>query len=163
MDDIFIHKYKDSWLLTSQARTKDRYSPYFDVPPVRIIPHADKVRLKAVLLELFAEKVRRIPRPDLNDPEVTFGVRAKALGVKSQRAYLKHTRVFYLQRLKDRLSIEEWTQEKGGWHAEPLWKQEFGLDQLDELINYLIEKTIGAPDSDHQAAVGGKKNTVVAG
>jgi len=28
-----------------------------------------------------------------------------------------------------------------GWVAEPAWKKEFRLDQLDELIDHLIEKT----------------------
>ena len=158
MDDIFLDKYKDVWVLTSKAQTKDKYSPLFDVPPVRTIPHGDRERLKAVLLELFEEKVRRIARPDLNDPEFILGIRAKAFNLKSPRDYLKHARAFYLRRGKDRLSIEEWTQEKGGWHAEPRWKQEFGLGQLDELINYLIEKTNGEPDSNHQGAIGRKKN-----
>ena len=141
MDNVFIDKYKDFWVLASQARTKDKYSPFFDVPPVRIIPHGDKERLKAVLLELFAEKVRRIPRPDLNDPERLPGIRAEAFNLKSPRAYVRHARAFHLQRTEDRLSIEEWTQEKGGWHAEPLWREEFKITELDELIDHLTERT----------------------
>jgi hypothetical protein len=141
MDDIFIDKYKDFWVLASQARTKDKYSPFFAVPPVRIIPHSDKEGLKAVLLQLFTEKVRRIPRPDLNDPDLILGIKPKAFNLKSPRTYLKDARAFYLQRTEDRLTIEEWTQEKGGWHAEPLWREEFKITGLDELIEYLIERT----------------------
>lgn len=140
MDNISLDKYKDFWVLASQARTKDRYSPYFDIPPVRVIPLADKERLIATILELFAEKVKRIPRPNLNDPDRILGIRAKAFNLKSPRAYLRDARAFYLQRKDDTLAIEEWKKEKGGWHAEPIWKKEFKSGELDDLIAYLIEK-----------------------
>jgi hypothetical protein len=95
------------------------------------------------LLELFAERVKRIPRPDLNDPELILGIRAKAFNLKSPEAYHRYTRVFFLQGRGDTLSIEEWKKEGGGWHAEPVWKKEFRTDGLDELVAYLVEKVSG--------------------
>jgi len=140
MDAIFLDKYKDFWVLTSEARTKDKYSPYFAIPPVRIIPLTDEERLKATILELFAEKVKRIPRPDLNDPDLILGIKPKAFNLKSPRAYQRDARAFFLQRTDDTLAIEEWSKEKRGWHAEPIWKKEFKSNELDNLIAYLVEK-----------------------
>ena len=139
METITLDKYEDFWVLASAARTKHKYSPYFDVPPVRLIAVNDRDKLKAVILELLAEKPKRIPMPDFNKEELS--VRPKAVGVKSYRAYQRKARVFSLKRTDKHLSIEEWRREAEGWVGDPyLWKEEFPPDDLDALINCLIEK-----------------------
>lgn len=139
MEELILDKYEDFWVLASKARTKDKYSPYFDVPPVRLIPLNDRDRLKTVILELLAEKPKRIPRPDLNIEKL--GIRVEAVGLRSNRAYQRKARVFLLRRLNAGLSIEEWKREKGGWVADPyLWREEFPSADLDALISCLIEK-----------------------
>lgn len=122
MEELDLDKYENFWVLASKAKTRHKYSPYFDVPPVRLIPLNDRVGLKAVIAELLAEKPKRIPMPDLNVEKL--GIRPEAVGEKSNRAYQRKARVFLLQRSDERLSIEEWKREKGGWVADPyLWKE----------------------------------------
>jgi hypothetical protein len=139
MEELTLDKYENFWVLASKARTKDKYSPYFDVPPVRLIPLNDRDKLKTTILELLAEKPIRIPRPDFNVEKL--GIRPEAVGVKSNRAYQRKARVFLVQRSSGYLSIEEWKREKGGWVADPyLWKEEFPPDDWDALISCLMEK-----------------------
>jgi len=145
MDDLIIHKYKDVWLVASQAEVKG--GPTLDAPPVRIVPHKNKNRLKEVLLELFSEKVPIVPRPDFNDPKQLLGIRAEALGLNSWRAFVKGARAFYLQKMKDSLIIEEWPREKWSFVADPIWKKEYAAGELDKLIDYLIRKTTHDPES----------------
>jgi hypothetical protein len=139
MEELDLHKYEDFWVLASKARTRHKYGLYFDVPPVRLIPLNDRDKLKATILELLAERPKRIPMPDLNVERL--GIRPEVVGVKSNRAYQRKARVFFLQSTDEHLSIEEWKREKGGWVADPyLWKKEFPPDDFDALISYLIEK-----------------------
>lgn len=139
MDEINFDKYRDFWVLTSFEKVEEGL--YLAAAPVRIIPHHDRERLKRVLLDLFAEDLPLVPRPDFDDPKRQPGIKPEAFNLKSSRAYFKHARAFYLQKSKESLSIEEWTKEKWSWVAEPAWKKEFRPDQLDELIDYLIETT----------------------
>jgi len=138
METLTLDKYEDFWVLASKAKTKHKYSPDFDVPPVRLIPLNDRDKLKAVVLELLAERPKRIPMPDLNIEKL--GIRPEAVGVKSNRAYQREARVFFFQSSDEHLSIEEWKREKGGWVADPLWKEEFPPGDLDALISCFIDK-----------------------
>ena len=113
MNELNFDKYKNFWVLTSFEKVEEGLS--LAAPPVRVIPHSDKERLKTVLLELLAEKVPIVPRPDFDDPKRQPGIKPAAFNLKSPRAYLKNARAFNLQKAKDQLSIEEWTKEKGGW------------------------------------------------
>ena len=155
MDDLIIHKYRNFWLLTSQAQVEGGLT--LDAPPVRIIPHKDKDQLRAVLLELFAEEVPIVPSPDFNDPKQLLGIRAEALGLNSWRTFVKHARAFYLQKMKDSLVIEEWPREKWSFVADPIWKKNFAPDELDKLVDYLIRKTSHDRESDKSAAKKGRQ------
>lgn len=139
MNEINFDKYKGFWVLTSFEKVEDGL--YLAAPPVRIIPHHDREQLKSVLLDLFAEDVPLVPRPDFDDPGRQPGIKPEAFGLKSPRVYFKHARAFYLQRSEESLSIEEWTKEKWSWVADPAWREEFSPNQLDELIDHLIERT----------------------
>jgi hypothetical protein len=156
MDQIMIDKYKEFWVLASTNKVEEGL--YVDAPPVRIIPHADRGRLKAVLLELFAEGTPVIPRPDFDDPGRQPGIRAAALNLKKSRDYTKHLRVFNLQKTAEYLLIEEWQREKNSWVPYPLWKKQFPLNQFDELIEYLIEKTGDDRDLNQVTTRGQKTN-----
>ena len=140
MDEINFDKYKQFWVLTSFEMAEEGL--YLAAPPVRIIDHLDGQKLKSVLLTLFEEEVPIVPRPDFDDPDMQLGIKPPAFNLKSSRQYFRDARVFNLRKTEASLSVEEWRKEKWSWvAADPLWKEEFRSDQLDELIAYLIEKT----------------------
>jgi hypothetical protein len=140
MNEIIIDKYRDSWVLASIVEVAEG-SGYLDAPPVRVIPYNDKGTLKSVIQELLEEEASVVPRSVLYEEQDPLGIRPRAVGAKSAKQYLKETRAFKLQRTKNVLSIEEWEREGWGWHAKPLWRKNFGLDEMDKLIDYLIKKT----------------------
>ena len=94
-----------------------------------------------MLLELFAEEVPLVPRPDFDDPKRQPGIKPAAFNLKSPRAYLKNARAFYLQRTKEHLSIRRMDKRKMELSCGASMEKGFRLNQLDELIDYLIERT----------------------
>jgi len=55
MNELNFDKYKNFWVLTSFEKVEEGLS--LAAPPVRVIPHSDKERLKTVLLGVCRNNV----------------------------------------------------------------------------------------------------------
>ncbi len=140
INDIFFEKFKDFWVLTSQSVVEGGRVA-IETPPVRVISLEDKIHLKNVIHLILDEEVSVIPGAVFDDPEFSVDESYKLipLGLKSMRAFYKHSRGFWLKRTEKSLEIQEWKKYRGGGYSGVLWSKEFPPDDFEELVSYLIE------------------------
>ena len=136
---------KDHWVFSSADKVMGGGT--LDAPPVRVVEQGDRNRLKEVIEELLAEPMCVVSQPDYNDRRFTVGIRAEAVGLKSWSAFAKEARCFNLERLADKLVLEEWPKRGGTFGGKAEWRKEFGLDELSQLLDFLIDltKTVRKP------------------
>lgn len=140
IDDIFFEKFKDTWVVTSRTVVEGG-RPMVATPPVSIIPLKDKCQLIKTIRKILSEEVSVIPGAVFDDPafSVDESYKLLPLGLKSMRAFYKHSRGFWLKKSVAKLHLEEWEKYRGGGYTGTLWSKDFGPDDFDGLVEFLLE------------------------
>jgi len=139
MDDFIFCLYRDRWVLTS-AEQVDRGATLL-APPVRIVEHDDRVKLRSVIEELLREEPPVVPQPDYNSPRFVKDLRLEPLGLKTWREFVKDGRCFNVEKKGPKLLLEEWAREGGNFSARASWQQEFRGGDTEALVDYVVELT----------------------
>lgn len=130
-----FNRYKDKWVLCSKAKVLG--GAEIDVGPVRLISATQVDELTKNLRHLLAEELPDVPPPDLNDPRNVLGLRAKAVGAKTWRAFNNIARTFILREEGESLVLEEWPKDGG----RPIWVKVFELGMVDEAVGHVVRLT----------------------
>lgn len=140
INDIFFEKFKDLWVVTSRTVVEGG-RPMVATPPSRIVPLDDKDQLKNTLRTVLDEEVSVIPGAVFDDPNFSDDESYKLipLGLKTMRAFYKHSRGFWLKKSDTNLYLEEWEKYRGGGYTGVLWSKEFPPDDFEGLVSHLIE------------------------
>lgn len=130
-----FNRYKDKWVLCSKAKVLG--GAEIDVAPVRLVDAAQKDELIRNLRHLLAEELPDVPPPDLNDQRNVIGIRARAVGAKTWRAFQKDARTFILHEQGGGLVLEEWPKEGGS----PEWRKDFPANAVEDVVEYVARLT----------------------
>jgi hypothetical protein len=136
MHFTLINKHKDKWVLTSAERVLGGGT--IDAPPVRLIDHDDATALSITLKELLNEEHVIVPEPDWNERRFKVGIRVDAVGLRSWRTFVRHTRAFKLEARANDLLLEEWPRDGYSFSAKPVWQRTFPPDRFDLVAEHLI-------------------------
>jgi len=139
MFSTLVHLFRDRWVLTSSEQIERGLT--LDVPPVRLIAHADVNALHSALREIANETVPVIPQPDWNEPRFKVSLRAQAAGVQSWLMFVRHSRAFFVNETEQGLILEEWPREGGSFSAKASWRETFSPGDLDGVAAYLVANT----------------------
>jgi hypothetical protein len=139
MDAFIFCLYKDRWVLTSAEQVAGGATLL--APPVRIVAHGDRAKLKSVLDELLQEEPPTVPHPDYNSPRFFNDLRLEPLGLKKWREFVKDARCFIVERRGEMLLLEEWPREAGNFSAKASWSREFPGEDTVALVEHLITVT----------------------
>lgn len=136
---VAMFLYSNKWVLCSSAKTESGL--YIDIPPVRMVSHADAKQLTNVLTELMNEPVTVIANNAI-DPICNSNAIAEAVGLKHWMTLYRRSRLINVQCLNDRIVVEEWRREGLSFPASPpLWSKRFGPDDLPTAVLYIIKQT----------------------
>lgn len=130
-----FNRYKDKWVLCSKAKVLG--GAEIDVEPVRLVDAARVDELTRMIEELLVEDLPDVPPPDLNDPKNLLGIRAKAAGAASWRAFNGASRTFLLREEGSGLVLEEWPKDGG----RPVWRRTFPVGAVEEAVGHVVRLT----------------------
>lgn len=139
MDALIFCLYRDRWVLTSAEQVAGGATLL--APPVRIVAHADRSKLREVLDALLAEVAPVVPQPDYNSQRFVKDLRLEPLGLKNWREFVKDSRCFNLERKGAKLLLEEWPREAGNFSACAAWQLEFPGGDTRAVVDYVVDLT----------------------
>src|SRR5687767_1872777 len=102
---LVFYKFDRLWVVPAQGRTPDGLTVHIE--PVALIPEEDVVELSRAIVEHLHLKIQ-VPEPDYKSKPFKRTVMAKALDLKTYRAFYDSARAFYIEKSPDELSIQEW-------------------------------------------------------
>lgn len=132
----FIHLslYNDFWVTSSSGKDEDGLT--IELPPVRVIPKADRATLKQSIELLLEEPVPRAQYDTSDD----IGLIPRAVGAKSWPAFVRASRSFNLEVSATSVILEEWRKQGRSFvAANPLWRVQFKKDEIGKALDKLLQ------------------------
>lgn len=130
-----FQRYKDKWVLCSKAKVLG--GAPVDVGPVRLIEAGRDAELEGTLRYLLAEELPDVQPPDFHDPKNVLGLRAKAVGAKTWRAFENASRTFVLTEEHDYLVLEEWPKDGGRF----VWRKKLPAGAVNGVVKHVVRLT----------------------
>jgi hypothetical protein len=143
---LVFYRFDHLWVVPAQGRTPGGLTLHID--PVMLVDQQDAAGLTHAIVERWET------RPVTDTEDDSRSVMARALNLKTNRAFHERARAFYVERSPEELSIQEWRKTpRQAFTSPPLWKRTFGPDDLDELVWFLVKQdSVAMPESRHEEA-----------
>lgn len=132
---LVLFRYGELWVVPSQGRAPAGYTLHIE--PVALIRHDDVQGLeRAVLARLHT----KIPVPEPGPQADKRSVAARALNLKSERAFHDGARAFYIHQTPEELFVQEWSKAPRLSFSSPVvWTRSFGPGDVHALVRFLVE------------------------
>jgi hypothetical protein len=148
---LIFHKFADTWVITAKGLTVTGVE--VSIAPVRVLSGTDNTGLAAAIDEqLRADRVV-LPDRDPNERKAGPSIMAAALGLKSDRAFHRRARCFYLVQSTEQLCVHEWRRVRpSSFAGPPLWQRCFASTDVDKLALFLTTEADALADVDEDDA-----------